>query len=176
MIQLTPFYINEDDDTMCFIIRSENGVVDTKMFPMMQFLEQIPSSLKIENIIYSILDNFNSTNSPLVPVNEDGLSINELVVSLFPNKMLSPSESTSFAAVLTNQILEKLATYKLDEFTDFYWQVAAADTDSVPPEELHRIDQWGVYAQTLSIETPTLDPCGFGSLVAIIVDVSYSPL
>jgi hypothetical protein len=174
-IQLTPFYINEDDDTMCFIIRSENGIVDTKMFPTMQFLEQIPSSLKIEDIIYSVLDHFNTTNSPLLPINEDGLSVNELVISLFPNQLLSPSESTSFAAVLSNQILEKLSTYKLDEFTDFYWQVVPAEVDSVPPEELQRIEQWGSYATTLNIETPALDPCGFGTLAVMVVDVSDFP-
>ena len=162
---------------MCFIIRSEEDKIDTKMFPTMLFLESIPSALKIEETVYDVLDYFNATSNFKFPIGDNGgTSLYEVVVSLFPNNQLSPLQSASFAATLANQILGKLNTYKLDDLKEFYWQVTPADVDTTPIEELRRIDQWDVYVQKLDEEsTARDDPCGFQTLPVTVVDVSGTP-
>ena len=170
---MTPFYVDIDADSMCFIIHSDTVDIDTKLFPRMQFLENIPSSLKIEGGIYDILENLQTVDALDMPMHADGIPTYEFVISPFPNMQVSSTDSDTIALNWGNEVINKLLSYRLDDLSSFYWKVAPTSTENIPQEELQRIEQWNGYVNTLEGgEVAGQDPCGVKDLSVSTMDVS----
>ena len=157
---------------MCFIIRSETVDIDTKLFPRMQFLENIPSALKVEEEIYNLLDHLRTSDTLQSALQGNDISTYEFLISRFPTKQAAPtnrSDATDWGTL----ILHKLQSYALDDLLGFYWRVGTTTTpEDVSEEEKQRVEQWAAYANTLSEQPPDTDPCGLNALSITTFDVS----
>ena len=182
MIWMSPIYVSNEEDLLCFIIRLKGSMIlPHEIESEMSFLLPLPAQVKLEPDVLELIDalsqdplNAQSVLKSFFSVDEDGDTEIDLTISYFTNSTTiyateyqdddcceDENEKRSQVSV------SNLRSYSLSSLRNYYW-TESSSSEKKNNSVSHNVDLWGEFSDVLDVQSSSTegddDPCHFDHL------------